>query len=113
MKTARRPQTGGAGESAASKATFPKRRKKPGEVGLANELRPGLGTRAKTGQAKVAKLGSKTKSAGSVRYDKEPLGRVAPLPRSKAWREPREQASDSFAHELERDTGVSGHAGGD
>jgi hypothetical protein len=98
-------------ESAASIETFPKRRKKPGEVGLANEVRPGLGTRAKTGQSKGSKAG--TKSAGLVRYDKEPLGRVAPLPPAKPRRAPREQAPDSLAHELERDTGVSGHTSGD
>jgi hypothetical protein len=109
----KRAQPGRARESAASRETFPKRRKKPGEVGLANEVRPGLGTRAKTGPSKDTKAGSKTRSSGSVRYDKEPLGRVAPLPPLKPRRAPREQASDSFAHEMERDTGVSGHSSGD
>jgi hypothetical protein len=109
----KRMQSGRGWESAASRKTFPQRRKKPGEVGLANEVRPGLGTRAKASRAKETKAGSKAKPAKTVRYDKEPLGRVAPLPPAKPRRAPREQAPDSFAHELEHDTGVSGHASGD
>ena len=90
-------------ESPPSRETFPKRTRRPGEVGLANELRPGLGTRRKAAPSKTSGVKRKTKT------DREPLGRVAPLPPSK----PREEPADTFAHELEHDTGVSGHLGAD
>jgi hypothetical protein len=119
------PQVGGAPESAGSKKTFPLRTKKPGEVGLANEARPGLGTRGKktshpagrsseaskpAAKAKAKRAAKKTKTPA---HDAEPLGRVAPLPPSRPQPAPREQPPDSLAHEQERDTGVSGHMGGD
>jgi hypothetical protein len=94
-------------ESKPSRETSPKRTQKPGEVGLANEVRPGLGTRTKTKSSNAPVVQRKTKT------DREPLGRVAPLPPSKRRSSPREQPSDAFARELEHDTGVSGHASGD
>lgn len=94
------------------------RTKKPGDVGLANEQRPGLGTRAKKTSQPKSKTAKKTparKPAKSkrTRHDHEPLGRDAPLPPAKPRSAPREDPSDTFAREQERDTGVSGHMGGD
>jgi hypothetical protein len=95
---------GGAPESPASNETFPRRTERPGDAGLANETRPGLGTRA------ADRAGSDHReNKKAVRQDHEPLGRNAPLPP----RQPREQKPDSPAHERERDTGVSGHSGAD
>jgi hypothetical protein len=91
----------GAPESPQSKETFPKRTERPGDAGLANEVRPGLGTRG------AATAAPQNKSA--PHEDHEPLGRNAPLPP----REPREQKPNSLAREQERDTGVSGHSGAD
>ena len=92
------------------------RTKLPGDAGLANEQRPGLGTRAKkTPQAKPAKKTAARKPAKSKRTpsDREPLGRDAPLPPAKPRSAPRENPSDTFSREQERDTGVSGHMSGD
>lgn len=89
-------------ESPQSNETFPKRTAKPGDTGLANEARPGLGSRD-DGMKPLPKGGSKPSP-----HDQEPLGRNAPL----AEREPREQKSDP-ARDAERDTGVSGHSSGD
>jgi len=72
----------------------------PAKSGLANEARPGLGSRTKP-----AKREAKPLSAAP--HDHEPLGRDKPLD-SPA---PREQAPNSRAHAQERDTGVSGHTG--
>jgi hypothetical protein len=99
------PVKGGAPETAASRDTFPKRTRKPGDGGLANEARPGLGTRADeidpaaipTEPPKGVKPGSKPQAT--------PHGYEEPRP------EPREQSPDSMAHEQERSTGVSGHSG--
>jgi hypothetical protein len=91
------------------------RRNKAGEgPGLANEPRPGLGARKKKSSAKPAKKTPARKAAKRKRtaHDKEPLGRVAPLPPEKPDQQ-REEQSDTFAREQERDTGVSGHMGGD
>ncbi len=68
------------------------RRRRPGEVGLANEARPGLGTRA-AGREAGAPAG----------------GAAIPPVRRPA---PREQDSDSLAQEMQRSTGVSGHTSG-
>jgi hypothetical protein len=90
-------------------------RKKAGEgAGLANEPRPGLGARKKKSPAKPAKKTPARKTAKRKRtaHDKEPLGRVAPLPPEKS-NQKREEQSDPFAREQERDTGVSGHMSGD
>ena len=80
--------------------------RKPREMGLANEARPGLGTRADNpdpaaipdASPKEAKSGSKPK-ATKHGYEE---------PRA----EPREQPSDSRAHDEERSTGVSGQSSG-
>jgi hypothetical protein len=66
-----------------------RRTERPGRVGLANEVRPGLGTRADT----------KKRSKRGGHYAKR---RPAP----------REQAPDSMAHELERSTAMSGQSSG-
>ena len=97
-------RSGGAPESPASNETFSHRTERPGDAGLANAARPGLGTRA----GERAGTGHR-QDEKPVRQDHEPLGRNAPLPP----RQPREQKPDSPAHERERDTGVSGHTGAD
>jgi hypothetical protein len=96
-------------ESPESRETFAKREQRPGEVGLANEARPGLGTRsedelsrnnpaeAEPGAVKGARKLGKPKA---TRY-----GYEEPRP------EPREQAPNSLAHEEERSTGASGTMG--
>jgi hypothetical protein len=100
-------------ESAGSQETFPERTKKPGQVGLANEARPGLGTRGDEppqddGSAPLRRKGKK-QTASSVRFEGEPkatrYGYSEPLPA------PREQEPDTMAHEQERQTGASGHLG--
>lgn len=90
-------------DSPASKETFAERTRRPGDVGLANESRPGLGSRAADdGSAPLRKTGGRP-----TPQDAEPLGRNAPLPP----REPREQKSDPAAREQERDTEASGQSG--
>ena len=99
------PVKGGAPEPRESRSTAKQRTKKPGSAGLANEARPGLGTRADGGvpmdmpktPLKEAKSRSKPEA---TRH-----GYEEPRP------EPREQESDSRAHEEERSTGESGHSG--
>jgi hypothetical protein len=109
------PRQDGGSESKASRETFPHRTKKPGQVGLANEARPGLGTRADMKKPKGPKKKPTTrlKKPKPGPHDDEPLGRVAPLPPAKPRPAPRDQRPDSLAHEQERDTGVSGHTGSD
>jgi hypothetical protein len=100
-----RSAKGGVPETPGSRATFPQRTRKPREVGLANEVRPGLGSRAYYADPspipdkppKEAKSGSKPQAT--------PRAYEEPRP------EPREQPPDSMAHEEERSTGVSGHMG--
>jgi hypothetical protein len=92
----------GAPESAASNETFPRRTDPPGEAGLANETRPGLGTRRDEpfpGEPPRAEEGVADPESSREPNDK-------PVPR-----EPQEQMPDSWAHEAERQTGVSGHLG--
>jgi len=76
----------------------------PGEAGLANEVRPGLGTRTAdaepAGEAKAKDMVAAA-SADPQKLPKPPLNRPAP----------REQRPDSFAHEQERDTGAPGLSG--
>lgn len=91
MKRASRP----------SRETFPRRTGRPGETGLANESRPGLGSPGKTPPAIKAKP--------SAPHDHDPLGRDKPIVRPA----PSEQKADTMARELEHDTGVSGRAAGD
>ncbi len=104
-----RPVEGGAPESEESRKTFPKRQQKPGEVGLANEARPGLGTRADDADpanaddkpATPAKSATDSGQPKATRY-----GYEEPRPA------PREQPPDSLAHEQERSTGASGQSSG-
>jgi hypothetical protein len=98
----RRP---GKPESPASNETFPRRTERPGEAGLANQTRPGLGEREGSDDGLKPLRATKGKPTP---HDKEPLGRDAPLPP----RAPREQKPDSVAHEQERDTGMSGQSSG-
>lgn len=88
-------------ESRPSRETFPRRTERPGETGLANEARPGLGRRGNHQPAK--------QPPAAAPRDRDPLGRDKPIVRPA----PREQKSDTRASELERDTGVSGRAAGD
>lgn len=96
-------------ESPESRETFVKREQRPGEVGLANEVRPGLGTRS---QAETVRNNpaAAPKPARPVVDPNQPkatrYGYDEPRP------EPREQPADSPEHEAERSTGVSGHSGG-
>jgi hypothetical protein len=92
-------------ETPASRATFPERTREPRDAGLANEARPGLGTRAddKDPSAIPNTPAKKSRSEEKPRATKH--GHEEPRP------EPREQAPDSMAHEQERSTGVSGHSG--
>src|SRR3954468_14021152 len=81
------PKRPGRPESPQSNATFPKRSEKPGEAGLANEARPGLGTRQDEGAKQDDGLQPLKRGAANAQpQDREPLGRNAPLPK----REPRE-----------------------
>jgi hypothetical protein len=93
----------GAPESPGSRATIKQRTKKPRNVGLANEARPGLGTRgddrARSSETPMKEAKSRSKPQATTHGYEEPRP------------EPREQASDSMAHEQERSTGVSGHSG--
>jgi hypothetical protein len=95
----------GAPESPQSRQTFPKRSRKPGAAGLANEARPGLGTRADEADP----------NAGPGEIPKEAKSQSKPKATPHAYEEPRpeprEQRPDSLAHEQERSTGVSGHTG--
>jgi hypothetical protein len=97
------PDRGGRPESPQSNETFPHRRERPGESGLANEVRPGLGTRGDKN------LNPAKSAAGKTAMDHDPLGRNAPIPK----REPRDQKPDTPAHQAERDTGVTGHTSAD
>lgn len=99
-----RPVTGGAPETPESRETFPERVKKPRQVGLANEARPGLGTRADADETDPSRDPQpEATDEGAPRAT--PHGYEEPRP------EPREQPSDSLQHEQERSTGVSGHMG--
>jgi hypothetical protein len=93
-------------ESAPSRETFRERTKEPGKVGLANEARPGLGTRAKNPDpaAAPAKKPKEAKSRTKPRATK--LGYEEPRPA------PREQPPNTMAHEEERSTGMSGQSSG-
>lgn len=101
----------GASESPASNKTFKRRTKPPGQAGLANETRPGLGTRGNEpfpgkpegdDASQDGKL-AKGNVAKHQRSGREPNDK--PLPRV-----PQEQRPDTWAHEAERSTGVSGHS---
>lgn len=72
--------------------------------GLANEARPGLGTRnADPKPASKAKL---PPAKSGQKPEATPRGYEEPRP------EPREQPPDSRAHDEERSTGISGQSSG-
>jgi hypothetical protein len=100
-----KPVKGGAPESPESRETFEQRTKKPGDAGLANEARPGLGSRAD--YADPAVIPTEPPKEAKSRSKPEATKHSYEEPRP----EPREQPSDSMAHEQERSTGVSGHSG--
>jgi len=79
---------------------------KNGAVGLTHEARPGLGARAgKEGAAAAPRSRAKpADTKGKPRATKR--GYEEPRP------EPREQPSDSLAHDQERQTGMSGQSSG-
>lgn len=107
--TAKSGQHPGAKESRASVETFPLRTKPPGSVGLANEGRPGLGTRADAVSpgASPADVPKREKKQAVAE------GGDRPVPKPPEDRpEPEEQDPNSLAQEQQRSTGVSGHAGG-
>ena len=103
-----RPVDGGAPETEESRQTFPKRQEKPGAVGLANEARPGLGTRAD--DADPSSNEDKSNPPSEAKSDSQP--KATPHGYEEPRPEPREQPSDSLAHEQERSTGVSGQSSG-
>jgi hypothetical protein len=85
---------------------FEQREKLPGEAGLANEARPGLGTRAAEEAPGEAPKPEKTDTEGEPRAVKAAKHHQAPRP------EPQEQDPASLEQEIQRSTGVSGHMGG-
>lgn len=102
-----RPVAGGAPETEESRKTFPKRQQKPGAAGLANEARPGLGTRADDPDPSSNQDGpDQSDSDADSKPKATPRGYEEPRP------EPREQPPDSWAHEQERSTGASGQSSG-
>jgi hypothetical protein len=98
------PVKGGAPETRGSRATFGKRTRKPKDAGLANESRPGLGSRAdEADPARQPDPPKDSKDGGKPKAT--PRGYEEPRPA------PREQPPDSMAHEQERSTGASGQSG--
>lgn len=79
------------------------RGQRPGEAGLANEARPGLGSRAESHPH--ATPGKKIDPAAIKRAASD-QGQTTARP------EPREQRSDSYEQELQRSTGASGMSSG-
>jgi hypothetical protein len=86
-------------------ATFKERTKKPGDAGLANEARPGLGSRGDYADPSPIPTEPPPEAKSPSKPEATKHGYEEPRP------EPREQAPDSLAHEQERSTGVSGHSG--
>ena len=81
------------------------RRKKPVHAGLANESRPGLGTRNDDPDPAHLPNGQSREARQRGRPKATIHGYEEPRP------EPREQSSDPLTSEEERSTGVSGHMG--
>jgi hypothetical protein len=108
-KTAHSGQRPGAQESSESIATFPLHKKRPGQAGLANEVRPGLGTRGTDADPRENEPAERgvASNAKKRRLADTPL----PIPPERQSA-PSEQDSDSLAQQQQRSTGVSGHAGG-
>ena len=98
------------GERAAARDAVGERERRPGDAGLANEARPGFGTRANEEEVNPAPRRPRGRGLrGPVSQSGAPkatrYGYEEPRP------EPREQASDSLAHDQERSTAASGHTG--
>lgn len=91
------------------------RTKRPGEAGLANENRPGLGTRGDSasnppeGQHDKSSVGQKAPRGQPADQPQPNAGGPAPKPSRPA---PNEQRSDSLEQEQQRSTGMSGQSGG-
>lgn len=96
----------GAPESLPSRETFPKRTKKPGAAGLANEARPGLGSRADEADPDEAPTKAPKEAKSKSKPRATPHGYEEPRPA------PRDQPPNTMAHEMERSTGMSGQSGG-
>jgi hypothetical protein len=103
--TAKPGQRPGAPRSPKSIETSPSQAKHRGQVGLANESRPGLGTREREDENENAEAVENNNSPDETLPDDN-----VPLP-PKERPEPSEQDSDSLAQEQQRETGVSGHSG--
>ena len=100
------------------------RQQRPGEAGLANENRPGLGTRGDPTQNKPEELGRGGQAAqsGESKAQKKPEGasaKKAPTGRSASdlgadtsHPAPNEQNSNSLEQEQPRSTGMSGQSSG-
>jgi len=114
----RRAATAGPGASLSSEAPSPGQRgspkgrmpvssprKKPGHAGLANESRPGLGTRNDDPDPAHKPKGLSPEASQRGQPKATMRGYEEPRP------EPREQSSDPQASDEERSTGVSGHMG--
>jgi hypothetical protein len=101
----------GVPESPQSNETFPRRTDPPAKAGLANENRPGSGTRSdepSPSESQNERANEhRPRAVGDVakrqRSGREPNDKPAP-------RDPQEQSPDSWAQETERSTGVSGHS---
>jgi hypothetical protein len=92
-----------AGERAQHGDALKKRELRPGEVGLANEARPGLGTRGDESRAKPQK--DLPLDSGAPRAPEAAKTHRSPRP---APQEP----ADALTQEQERSTGISGQSGG-
>ena len=87
--------------------TTPAGKPVPGrQAGLGNPLRPGLGTSTGNHGMENPRPG-RPAAAGEVEGSPKATPHAYEEPRP----EPREQPPDSFNHEIERSTGVSGHSG--
>jgi hypothetical protein len=93
---AHRDESGQSGEQRSEQ-----RVQRPGEAGLANENRPGLGTRAEGGDQPDPR-----DRPVDVQRQASDQGQTTKRP------EPREQKSDSLAQEQQRSTGMSGMSSG-
>jgi hypothetical protein len=93
-------------ESEPSRETFPERTKKPGDVGLANEARPGLGTRSTEADPAAAPTKAPKEAKSNSKPKATKFGYEKPRPA------PRDQPPDTMAHEQERSTGMSGQSSG-
>ena len=106
-KVANSGQKPGAHESTASQESFSQRTKRPGQVGLANEARPGLVSRA------AGQKDSDSETARVLEIDVTDVASLESLPQPPERRpDPVEQDPDSLAHQWERETGVSGRSSG-